>query len=403
MKVTGFIASRLSSRSRMATISVAISVFVMVLAINISSGFSDAVRGGLSATSGDVAVLSPQMDVLSEKHNVRFVEDYRKAFLSEGSFDAAFPVVYRAGVVKTDEGISGVIFKGVDSLYDFSPFMHGKFSGSFPSFDGRAISSEAAISSEMADRLMLEVGDDFISYFIGEDVKARKFKVSAIYSSLISEKEGSPVFADIRNMRRLNGWAEDRASSVELTVSDGVDLYSAVDNAYAVMSGCVREDDPSYVISSAESRFPALFDWLKLLDFNLYAILILMFVVSGFNMISGLLIILFENISVIGLLKALGMRDKAIAGVFLSKSTKIVLAGMLFGNAAAMALSLLQKYTGLVTLNPENYIISVLPVSFDWTFLVCMNVVAYFAIMLLLLIPCVFISGVDPARTVRMN
>ena len=168
-------------------------------------------------------------------------------------------------------------------------------------------------------------------------------------------------------------------------------------NAYA------SEEDDTLVATSSVSRYPQLFDWLGLIDFNVFFILMLMTVVAGFNMISGLLIMLFENISTIGLLKSLGMTDRAIAKVFLSSSAVLVLKGMAIGNAIAFLICIIQDTTHLLRLDPENYFVSSVPVNLDFSAILIADAAAFIVIMLLLLIPSLFISRVDPAETVRVR
>ena len=155
------------------------------------------------------------------------------------------------------------------------------------------------------------------------------------------------------------------------------------------------------IATSVMSRYPQIFDWLDLIDFNVVFILILMTIVAGFNMISGLLIMLFRNISTIGTLKSLGMTDRSIAKVFLKVASVIVLKGMLIGNAAALLLCGIQKWTHLLKLNPENYFVSFVPIHINIPMVFIADVLSFVVIMLLLLIPCLLISRVDPAQTVR--
>lgn len=163
------------------------------------------------------------------------------------------------------------------------------------------------------------------------------------------------------------------------------------------------EDEPTVVVTSLVQAYPQLFDWLNLIDFNVMIVLTLMTIVAGFNMISGLLILLFENISTIGLLKALGMRDRGIAGVFLRSSAVLVGKGMAVGNLIAVVLCLIQQKTHLLKLSPENYFVSFVPVHLDWAWILGADAVAFVSIMLLLLLPSLFISRVDPATTMRVE
>ena len=297
------------------------------------------------------------------------------------------PVVYRAGIVRTGEDIHGVLVKGVDRK------------------DTVALS--ISVPQSFADRTGLGVGDELMTYFVGSRMKARRFRISEIHPSIIDVEGRFVIYADIDDMRRLNGWSEDEASVFEVMLSsdmrDERSMELMENEVGFILNSYASEEDDTLISSSAVSRFPQVFDWLQLIDFNVFFILLLMTVVAGFNMISGLLIMLFENTSTIGLLKSLGMTDKAIAKVFLSSSAVLVSKGLLIGNLTAFALCLLQDATHLLRLDPENYFVPYVPVHVDMTMILVADVVAFVVIMLLLLIPSLFISKVDPAETVRIK
>jgi lipoprotein-releasing system permease protein len=215
------------------------------------------------------------------------------------------------------------------------------------------------------------------------------------------------VYADISDLQRVNGWDASEVSCLEILLEDDMrnesDIESANDRIGTLINAYSSDEEESVIASSSVSSYPQLFDWLNLIDFNVLLILALMTIVAGFNMISGLLIMLFENISTIGLLKSLGMTDRAISKVFLSSSAILVAKGMLAGNALAILFCIIQDTTKVLRLNPENYFVSYVPVKVDFGMILTADVVAFFLIMLLLLIPCLFISKVDPADTVRVK
>ena len=246
-----------------------------------------------------------------------------------------------------------------------------------------------------------------LAYFIGDRVKVRQFNVAAIYESLVETDGRYLVYADIDDMRRLNGWDDGQASMLEVMLKDGYrdeqTIEAVSDQIGFVMKAYATEDDDVLVSMSSVSRFPQLFDWLGLIDFNVFFILLLMTIVAGFNMISGLLIMLFENISTIGLLKSLGMTDRSIAKVFLASSAVLVLKGMVLGNALAFLFCFIQDKTHILRLDPENYFVSFVPVHIDFGTVFLADAAVFAAIMLLLLIPSLFISRVDPAETVRVR
>lgn len=386
MNAPSFIASRLSFKGKIAMVSIAISFLVMILAVSISSGFRREIRNGLASISGDIQLTSADMNYISEENSVSAVPPSLGAIDSVRGVKSIEPVVYRAGIIKKDDNIHGVIFKGLPQQ---------------DSLSGLGVS----IPSRLSEMLGIKEGDDLQAYFVGERVKARKFKVKSVYRSVVQADDNLMIFASIEDMRRLNGWEEDEASALEITLEDGYRqaglMQAKTDEIGTLALLYAGTYDDAFVASSAVSRYPQLFDWLNLIDFNVVAILILMTVVAGFNMISGLLILLFQNISTIGTLKAVGMTDKSIASVFLKVSSRLVLKGMAVGNALALLFCLVQGKTHLLKLDPENYFISFVPVNVNIPMILLADVLSYLVIMLLLLIPTLFISKVDPAQTVR--
>ena len=246
-----------------------------------------------------------------------------------------------------------------------------------------------------------------LTYFIGSRLKVRQFNVVSTYQSSVDVDGRYLIYADIDDMRRLNGWGDDQASMMEIVLKPESRTERGMEEAAAeigfIANSYATEEDDVLVASSAVAKYPQVFDWLSLIDFNVFFILLLMIIVAGFNMISGLLIMLFENISTIGLLKSVGMTDKAIAKVFLSSASVLVLKGMAAGNLLAFLFCLIQSTTHVLKLNPENYFLSFVPVHLDMGMILLADAAAFAGIMILLLIPSMFISRVDPAETVRVK
>ena len=238
-------------------------------------------------------------------------------------------------------------------------------------------------------------------------MKVRQFYIADTYESGVDPDGKFLIYADIEDMRRLNGWTSDQASMLEVVLAPEYKSEKGMKQAASeigfIMNAYEQEDDDTLVSTSVVSKYPQLFSWLSLIDFNVFFILVLMTIVAGFNMISGLLIMLFENISTIGLLKSLGMTDVSISKVFLSSSAVLVLKGMAVGNAAGVLFCLIQGTTHLLRLNPENYFVSYVPVHLDLAAILAADAAAFVVIMLLLMIPSLFISKVDPAQTVRVR
>ena len=387
MDASFFIAGRLRFKGNIAMICIAVSFLVMIIAVSVSSGFRHAIRSGLSDISGDIRITPPTLSVLDESLPIEADAAYRPYIEEVEGVSEIRPVVYKAGIVKSGDNIQGVLFKGMEN--------------------DDTVSLAVSVPKRLAEIAGLQTGDRMLTYFVGESVKARQFTVTSVYDALVEADDKLVVYADISDLQRVNGWSASEVSCLEILLEDDMrnesDIESANDRIGTLINAYSSDDEESVIASSSVSSYPQLFDWLSLIDFNVLLILILMTIVAGFNMISGLLIMLFENISTIGLLKSLGMTDRAISKVFLSSSAILVAKGMLAGNALAILFCIIQDTTKVLRLNPENYFVSFVPVKLDFGMILTADILAFVLIMLLLLIPCIFISKVDPADTVRVR
>ena len=365
-------------------VSIAISFLVMILAVSISAGYRKEIREGISSFSGDIMLGPVGQSYLNSDQPISINPSYMQELLDVEGVKSISPVIYRAGIVKSGSEINGVVFKGVRDA-------------------GESLS--ASIPTGLAKKLSLQEGDAMLTYFVGENIKARRFNVVSIYDNPLDIEEALIVYVPLEDMQRLNDWDEDQASALEVTLGSAYKSTMVMEDKAAELGNIAvlsaQDDEPNMMATSIVSQYPQLFDWLDLIDFNVFFILLLMAIVAGFNMISGLLIMLFRNISTIGTLKALGMTDKGIGRVFLRVASNLVLKGMLIGNALALIFCFIQGKTHLIKLNPENYFVSFVPVAVDIPMILIADVVAYIIIMLLLLLPCLFISKVDPAQTMR--
>ncbi len=386
MNAPSFIAKKLRFKGKIAMVSIAISFFVMIIAVSVSSGFRREIRSGIASVSGDIQLTPADMNYIGEESPVSSRPPSLEAITASQGVKSVDPVIYRAGIVKQEDNIHGVIFKGIATQ---------------DSLSGLRIS----IPDRLSEILGIGEGDDLQAYFVGERVKARRFHVYSVYRSPVRADDNLVVLTSLDDMRRLNGWEEDEVSALEVTLDDSFRdaplMKTKTDEIGSMALLYSSDEDDALVASSIMDKYPQLFDWLNLIDFNALAVLLLMTVVAGFNMISGLLILLFRNISTIGTLKALGMTDKSISSVFLRVSSNLVLKGMLIGNALALLLCAIQNATHVLKLNPDNYFVSYVPLKVNLPMILLADLVAYAVIMLLLQIPVRFISKVDPATTVR--
>lgn len=397
MYVSLFIGKRLRFKGKIVISSVAISFFVIIIAVAVSSGFRHEIRTGLSVVTGDIQLTHPNMNVLEEDNPVNSSPSYKSVIEDLEAVSEVVPVVYRAAIVKSGEDIHGILLKGIPD----GPSVVSDV----PESDTVALA--VSIPQSFSEVSGLVPGDKMLTYFIGSKLKVRQFNVVSTYQSSVDLDGSCLVYADIDDMRRLNGWVDDQASLMEIMLKPDYRTEHGMEGAAAeigfIANSYATEDDDILVASSAVAKYPQVFDWLSLIDFNVFFILLLMIIVAGFNMISGLLIMLFENISTIGLLKSVGMTDKAISKVFLSSASVLVLKGMAIGNLLAFLFCIIQSTTHVLKLNPENYFLSFVPVHLDLGIILLADLAAFTGIMILLLIPSMFISRVDPAETVRVK
>ena len=386
MSADRFIARKLKFQGKLAAVSIAVSFLVIIVAVSVSSGFRHAVRDGVSAVTGDIRIARTSA-YAEEAGAVPARLPSEAAILSIPGVESIRPVAVRAGIVRSGDVIHGVLVKGIPDRPDSSLCV--------------------SIPSRLADITGLKAGDDMTTYFVGEQVRVRKFHVTEVHRDMLEMDDNLVVYANLEDIRRLNGWTGEEASALEVNVSSAYRSNLMVNELTdeigmrLLLSGEEVEED--LVATSSVRSYPQIFDWLDLLDFNVLVILILMIVVAGFNMISGLLIVLLRNIATIGTLKTMGMADRAIGKVFLRVSAGVVLKGMLAGNAVGLLLLLIQQATHVLKLDPANYFVSYVPVHIDLPWILAADLVAFAAILLLLLIPTLFIARVDPAVSVRAD
>ena len=394
MDASYFIARRLRFKGKIATACIAVSFLVMIIAVSVSGGFRNEIRNGLSSLTGDIRIMPPNQNVLDEGSPIEADPAYLPYIREVKDIDRIVPVIYRAGIVRQDGNIHGVLFKGVPVE-------------EFPVAVADSTQLAVCIPSRLAEISGLKPGDAMSSYFVGETVKARRFNVGSVYESIVETDDKLVVYVSLPDLQRLNGWSKGQVSSMEVILKqdrrDEKDIREAAEDVGNLINLYSSDEEASVIAVSSVSEYPQIFGWLDMIDFNVFFILLLMTIVAGFNMISGLLIMLFENISTIGLLKSLGMTDKAIAKVFLSSSAVLTIKGMAMGNAIAILFCIIQSSTHLLKLDPANYFVSFVPVRMDLGLVLAADAGAFVVIMLLLLIPCLFISKVDPAETVRVK
>ncbi|MBR4741194.1 MAG: ABC transporter permease [Bacteroidales bacterium] len=359
----------------MAAVAIAVSFFVIIVAVAVSSGFRHEIREGVAAMTGDVSI-APYASGADELESLPAHPPQEAAIRALPGVKDVVPVVVRAGIVKNGDIVHGVIVKGIPDQVGNDEL-------------------NVSIPQRLSEIMGLGEGDDLTTYFVGEKLRVRKFHIASVHRDLIELDDNLLVYARLEDLQRLNGWEADEVSSLEVRLTDNADQ-----DRMALEIGTLLED---YYVTSSKRTYPQVFDWLNLLDFNVVIILILMTVVAGFNMVSGLLIMLLRNISTVGTLKTLGMDNRSIGRLFVRIGAEAVLKGMVIGNAAALLFCLLQGTTHLIPLDPANYFVSWVPVRVNLLWILGADAIAFAGILLLLWIPSRAVARIDPARTVKAD
>ena len=395
---------------RIAMLGVAIGIAVMIVSVAVVLGFKHTVRDKVVGFGSHIVVTNFMTLQTTDQSQCINANDslYRKVSSIKGVRHVE-RYSQKQGVLKTDGDFLGVVFKGIGEDYDTTFLAKNIVEGRMPQLSMWKSTQQLLLSRIQANRLGLKVGDKVFAYYLSDDdVRARPFTVAGIYQTNLTRYDESICFTDLYTMSRLNGWSVENKNVMEVTGMEVlVNDFDSIDSVEAQMIETInksQDSDGHYLSSSTvKDQNPQIFSWLDLLDLNVWIILILMVSVSGFTMISGLLIIILERTSMIGLLKALGARNSMVRHTFLWLATFIVLRGLMWGNVLGIGICLLQKWTGLIQLDAATYYVSEVPIEVNWGLVVLLNVATLLLTTLTLVLPSFFVSTIKPAKTMRME
>ncbi len=387
---------------RIATLGVAIGLAVMLISVSVVLGFKHTIRDkvigfGSHITVGDFLTIQG-----SDQYPIEMGDSMMNVLKSIKGVDKVQRYAMKQGILKTDSDFLGVMFKGIAEEYD-TTFLHNNMvEGYIPAFCSEASKQQIVVSKMIADQLHLHAGDRLFAYFFSNNgVRPRKYTITGIYQTNLSMFDKVICYTDLYSAVKLNGWESDQTSGAELTVKD----FSKLDDVADILTHRVNRSSDKYgeTYSSAtiQQNYPQIFSWLDLLDLNVWIILTLMVCVAGFTMISGLLIIILERTNMIGVLKALGARNKTVRHTFLWFAVFIIGKGLLIGNIIGLGLILLQKYTGLIHLDPATYYVSTVPVEVNIPIILLINIATLLVSVFVLIAPSYLISHIHPAKSMR--
>ncbi len=379
-----------------AQIGVALGLAVMLVTIAVSFGFKHEVREKAVGFSSHIHISNYDSGQSHEALAVAADSVLLGRLAAIPSVEHVQRYAVKPGVFRTDNDFIGYILKGVGEDYDLSFYAQYLKEGVLPQFSDSVASGNILISRVIADKLQLNVGDKVDSYFLQGTMRARRYTVAGIYETGFNEYDRLFVIADLKAVQALNRWEPDQVTGVEVALTD----FSKVEDMNWELGTMLdRTEDKygnQYLVQSVTDINPGLFAWLDVLDMNVWLILALMIGVAGFTMISGLLILIIERTQFIGILKVLGASNASVRKAFLYLAMLIIGKGMLWGNIVGLGLCAVQKFTGLIPLDPANYYLDRVPIEFNWLFILAVNVVMFVLSVLILIVPSHLISRFFP-------
>jgi lipoprotein-releasing system permease protein len=376
--------------------SIALGLTVCILSFLILLGFQTTIVDKIYGIGSHIQVTKYALNNSYEKVPVSLNADLYQNAGNIPEIHHIQPFGNKPCLLKTDETIEGVLLKGVDSSYSLEYFGQYLISGRFIQFTDSGYVNETVLSKWMANRLLIEEGDELLAYFIQNPPRVRKMKVVGIYETGLEDFDQRLILGDLGLIQRLNNWGDSLVTGFEIFVDRPADLDKA---EMAIFD----QADYDLFVEKISDLYLQIFDWLGLLERNVYIFLGLILFVASFNMVSILLILIMERTPMIGLFKAIGATDHLVRRVFLYNGLLIILKGMAIGNSLALGLCALQYFFKIIPLDPENYYMEYVPVQWNWPAIAVINVVTFLMVTSVLLIPTAVISRINPIKTMKFS
>lgn len=386
-----------------AIIGIAMGLAVMIIAVAVLTGFKQQIRDKIVGFGSNIQILNFDSNISLETIPISDTQAFIPRIKEMKGIRHIQVFATKAGIIKTEEAIQGVVLKGVGSDFDWDFFSSNIVDGRVFTVTDTGRINDVIISKKISDMLRLKTGDSFAMYFVQDPPRSRRFTVRGIYETSLEEFDKMYVFCDIGHIKRLNDWTDDQVSGFEIFIDDFDKLDEMTLAVRNQVGYKLLEDETKFRVTNIRLRYPQIFDWLNFQDMNVFIIITLMLLVAGFNMISGLLIIILEKTNMIGILKALGSDNGTIRKVFLYQASFLIVKGLLWGNLIGLGLAFLQLKTGLISLDPSSYYIKTVPVNLELSHILMLNAGTMIIIILMLLVPSQLISRITPVKAIRYD
>ena len=405
MNVEYFIAKRLFTAKeennsytkpilRIAILAIALSVAVMLLSVMVVTGFKSDISDKIIGFGSHITISSFSDNQSYETEPIQISDSLYTSILENPEVKHISTFATKAGIIKTNDEILGVVLKGVSPNYDWTFFNNNLVAGKCFNLSDSLKTNQVLISENSAKSLQLGIGDDLIMYFVQDPPRVRKFEISGIYNTALADFDKLFVMGDIKHIQSLNSWQNKQVGGIEIVLNNFNNLELVTENIYEKIPYNLNAQ-------SIKEKTPQIFDWLDLQDINVRVILILMLIVGGINMITALLILILERTKMIGILKAIGANNWCVRRIFIYTAGHLIFKGLFFGNCFALGCAFLQKKFSIISLDPSIYYMSTIPISFDFSTILLLNISTIIICYLILIIPSIIITKITPVKAIR--
>lgn len=417
MNLEFFIADRLIRKSerknnisapiiKIAIAAIAIGLIMMIVSVGTGVGLQQKIRQKVSAFNGHIIISNFDDNQSQVSLNpISTNQDFYPKFNSVEGVKHIQAVASKAGIIRTEKSFEGIVFKGVGKDYDWDNLKEYIVDGRIPDVNSN-LNNEIVISEYLSNRLELKIGDKCNTFFMKEGENKlpnlRSFKIVGIYNSGFQEFDSTFILGDIRHIQRMNKWLQNQVGAFEVFIKDFDEITQVGAEVY---NNTINKEDPTKALDTQTiaQKYFYIFEWLKLFDFNIVVILIIMIVVATINMVVALLVLILERTQMIGILKSVGANNWTIRKIFLYNATHLIVKGLLWGNLIGVGLLLIQKYFGIVTLNPENYYVTTAPVDINLLYIILLNIGTVLVCLIVLLVPSYVITKISPVKAIKFT
>lgn len=385
---------------RVALAGITIGVTVMLVTVCVVVGFKQTVTEKVAGFGAHIQITSFDNNNTYEYQPIFAPDSMLEALAGIPNVASVNTFTTKPGMLKTNDNFQGIVLKGLsvesDDAWRF--FRDNLIDGVLP-----VQPNDILLSQDNARILGLSVGQTVLCYFVGDALKVRRFTIAGLYSSSFADYDNLFVLCPQPTVKQLNGWDSTQVSGIELRLDNFRRLEETYDEVYFSVANRLDAEGNAYYPQSLIQMHPAIFYWLDLLDMNVWVIILLMLAVSGFNIVSGLIILILDAIPMIGILKALGANNRFIRRVFVHEAAILIGKGMLWGNVLGLSLSMVQYFFRLIPLDPATYYVSYVPITFPWMGLLALNILILVVSLLTLLAPTSLATRISPARVMHFE